>query len=392
MEPTIHSLEQLNFINQFLINLVSINNIIPHDFIWLVLLGIIFCMTLAISFLCRVTINHFILRLVKKTGTVFDETVVNVLRKPLGYFIYFSGLLWALQMVAQYNAKDWDDGLLLSWRLSLIIFFGWFLLSLIKAVESNMIASAHKKNNVDSATVMAVGRLLRLSIMIIMILVIMQNFGFSISGVLAFGGIGGIAIGFAARDLLANFFGGFMIFVDKPFRVGDWICSPDRTIDGTVEDIGWRMTRIRTFDLRPLYVPNSTFMNIAVENPSRMLNRRIYENIGLRYDDLGCIDAVVADIKDMLAHHPDIDMRRTLIVAFDQYANSSLNIMIYTFTKTTDWVTFYEIKQKIFLLIRDIVHKHGADFAFPTQQLYVTQTPPQEDPEPANLNIHPVNQ
>ena len=104
----------------------------------------------------------------------------------------------------------------------------------------------------------------------------MQALGYSISGVLAFGGIGGIAVGFAAKDLLANFFGGLMIYLDRPFSVGDWIRSPDKNIEGTVEEIGWRLTRIRTFDKRPLYVPNSTFTQISVENPSRMLNRRIY--------------------------------------------------------------------------------------------------------------------
>ena len=82
--------------------------------------------------------------------------------------------------------------------------------------------------------------------------------------------MGGIAVGFAARDLLANFLGGLSIFMDRPFAVGDWIRSPDREIEGTVEDVGWRVTRIRTFDQRPLYVPNSVFSTVALENPSRL--------------------------------------------------------------------------------------------------------------------------
>ena len=116
----------------------------------------------------------------------------------------------------------------------------------------------------------AMAKLLRLSVIITAGLVVLQTLGFSISGVLAFGGVGGIAVGFAARDLLANFFGGLMIYLDRPFSVGDWVRSPDRNIEGTVERIGWRLTVIRTFDKRPLYVPNSVFANIAVENPSRM--------------------------------------------------------------------------------------------------------------------------
>ncbi len=377
------TMEHIDSMNGVLMNVVSFKQLIPQEFAWVMLLFIVVFLTLTVNLILKITINRFLLNVVNRTDTVFDETVVNVLRKPLRYFINYSGFLWALQIMAQYNAKNWNSALLMGWRLGIILSFGWFLLRLIKAIETNMIASTPKKgkNKADSATVMAVARLLRLSIIITLILVVMQNFGFSISGVLAFGGIGGIAIGFAARDLLANFFGAFMVFIDKPFHVGDWIRSPDRKIEGTVEDIGWRMTRIRTFDQRPLYVPNSTFVNIAVENPSRMFNRRIYEHIGLRYDDLDKVDAVVADIKKMLHNHPDIDTHKTIIVAFDQFADSSLDIMIYTFTKTTVWVDFYEIKQKILLLIRDIVKSHGADFAFPTRQLYVTQNPREQDSE-----------
>ena len=87
---------------------------------------------------------------------------------------------------------------------------------------------------------------------------------------MAFGGIGGIAIGFAAKDLLANFFGALMIFLDRPFSIGDWIRSPDREIEGVVEDIGWRSTKIRTFDKRPLFIPNSAFASLTVENASKM--------------------------------------------------------------------------------------------------------------------------
>ena len=162
-------------------------------------------------------------------------------------------------------------------------------------------------------------------------MVALQSFGYSISGVLAFGGIGGIAVGFAARDLLANFFGGMMIYMDRPFNVGDWVRSPDKEIEGTVEKIGWRLTTIRTFDKRPLYVPNSIFNNISVENPSRMSNRRIKETIGIRYDDLSKMEKIISDVKKMLKQHTDIDTTKTLIVNFNEFAPSSLDFFIYTY-------------------------------------------------------------
>ncbi|MDW1553282.1 mechanosensitive ion channel family protein, partial [Vibrio sp. YT-18] len=208
-----------------------------------------------------------------------------------------------------------------------------------------------------------------LFIITIGVLTIMQAFGLSLSGLLTFGGVGGLIVGLAAKDLLSNFFGGLMIYFDRPFKVGDWIRSPDRQIEGTVERIGWRMTSIRTFDKRPLYVPNSVFSNIVVENPSRMLNRRIYEVVGLRYDDADKVPEIITAVREMLKNHKDIDTRQTLIVNFDTFGPSSLNFFIYTFTKTVNWVRYHEVKQDVLLKVVGIIKEHNADIAFPTQTL-----------------------
>ncbi|MDW2150525.1 mechanosensitive ion channel family protein, partial [Vibrio sp. 378] len=211
----------------------------------------------------------------------------------------------------------------------------------------------------------AIAKVGRLFIITIGVLTIMQAFGLSLSGLLTFGGVGGLIVGLAAKDLLSNFFGGLMIYFDRPFKVGDWIRSPDRQIEGTVERIGWRMTSIRTFDKRPLYVPNSVFSNIVVENPSRMLNRRIYEVVGLRYDDADKVPEIITAVREMLKNHKDIDTRQTLIVNFDTFGPSSLNFFIYTFTKTVNWVRYHEVKQDVLLKVVGIIKEHNADIAFP---------------------------
>jgi MscS family membrane protein len=187
--------------------------------------------------------------------------------------------------------------------------------------------------------------------------------------VLAFGGISGVAVGFAAKDLLANFFGGLIIYLDRPFAVGDWVRSPDREIEGTIEKIGWRVTRIRTFDKRPLYIPNSVFTTIAVENPTRMLNRRIKESFGLRYDDASKMETITRKVKEMLQNHPEIDSTKTLIVNFNAFAPSSMDFFIYTFTKTTDWIRFHEIKEDVLLKVLKVVEDEGAEMAFPTSTI-----------------------
>ena len=214
-------------------------------------------------------------------------------------------------------------------------------------------------------------KLLRLSVLITAFLVALQTLGFSISGVLAFGGIGGIAVGFAAKDLLANFFGGLVIYLDRPFAVGDWIRSPDREIEGTVERIGWRQTVIRGFDTRPLYIPNSTFTSIAVENPSRMRNRQIYETIGIRYEDAGAMGAIVADVEAMLRAHEEIDTDGFLMVNFNAFAPSSLDFFIYCYTRTKLWARYHQVKQDVLLRILDIIDRHGAEIAFPTSTVHV---------------------
>ena len=131
-----------------------------------------------------------------------------------------------------------------------------------------------------------VARTLQLLIAISTLLSLAQLFGYDLSTLLAFGGIGGIILGLAAKDWLANFFGGLMLMLDRPFAEGDWVRSPDRAIEGFIENVGWRLTRIRTFDRRPIFVPNSIFTGIVVENATRMKNRRMIENFSLCYEDI----------------------------------------------------------------------------------------------------------
>ena len=256
-------------------------------------------------------------------------------------------------------------------RLALIFLGSLFVVRFIKRAERNLLHPDYMSKPIDETTVRAVGKLLRATVIITAVLIGMQLFGYSISGLLAFGGIGGIAMGFAAKDLLANFFGGLMIYLDRPFSVGEWIRSPDQEIEGTVEDIGWRLTRIRTFDMRPLYIPNAVFANISVENPSRMSNRRINETLGIRYEDIHSMDSIVAAVTAMLLKHPDIDAKQTMIVNFNKFNASSVDFIVYTFTKTTDWIDFHKIKQDVLLRVASIVADHDAEIAYPTSTIHL---------------------
>ena len=311
-----------------------------------------------------------------RTETQWDDVVLYAIFPPIQWVMW---VVLGLLSLSLFPVLDGIREALL--RLSdtaLLILFGWLAHRLSRGIEEELLGE-HRGAlaSSDRATISAVARLSRIVLWVVAGIMILQSLGVSVSGLLAFGGVGGIAVGFAARDLLANFLGGLSIFLDRPFAVGDWIRSPDREIEGTVENVGWRVTRIRTFDQRPLYVPNAVFSTVALENPSRMLNRRIYETIGIRYDDAGAMEQVVAEVKEMLLAHDDIDKGKTLMVNFVAFGASSLDFFVYCFTRTTDWATYHGVKQDVLIKILKIIEGHGAEVAFPTRTVLLS--PPEAE-------------
>lgn len=313
---------------------------------------------------------------VRGSPRMWDDALLTAARRPVSALIWLMGIVLAAQLVARETDAVVFEAVPAIRSIGTIAVVAWFLNGFINGVQRNVLArqaEAVKGVPVDRTTAEAIAKLLKISVVIAAGLVILDSLGISISGILAFGGIGGLAVGFAAKDMLANFFGGLMIFMDRPFAIGDWIRSPDQEIEGVVEHIGWRLTCIRTFDKRPLYVPNATFNNISVQNPSRMSHRRIYETIGIRYDDARRMESIVNDVKQMLLEHPEIDDSQTLMVNFNEFAASSLNFFVYCFTHTVVWAEFHQVKQDVLFRIVDIIDRHGAEIAFPTRTLHVPE-------------------
>ncbi len=367
----------------------SLNELLERlsaDASWMVQVFLVVFLTLLLAFLVKRFFKR-LHRLFRSTENIWDDALVEALGRPLRFFIWLQGIAFAAHIVGRQTGAPLFDAVGPLRDIGVIVLLAWFLVRLVGRVQHNTLLSAERHGKkLDRTTLDAIGKLLRISVIITAALVILQTLGYSISGVLAFGGIGGIAVGFAAKDLLANFFGGLMIYLDRPFAVGDWVRSPDREIEGTVEEIGWRLTRIRTFDKRPLYIPNATFTSIAVENPSRMSHRRIKETIGIRYDDAGKMEAILTAVRDMLQHHPEIDQGQTLMVNFNTFGPSSLDFFIYTFTRTTDWSEYHRVKEDVLLRIYRIITEHGAEVAFPTRTLHIAENdgtmPPPERSTP----------
>jgi len=348
---------------------------------WIVQIFIVVFLVLLFNLL----LSHLLKRLhrkLKKTDNPWDDALVAALQAPLALLVWIVGIAFATDIIRIETKAVIFSAVGPLRDIGVIATITWFLLRLVKNIQAGILERGKEKEvPPDSTTVDAIGKLVKASIFITAMLVLLQTLGFSISGVLAFGGIGGIAVGFAAKDLLANFFGGLMIYLDRPFSVGDWIRSPDREIEGTIEEIGWRLTRIRAFDKRPIYIPNSIFSTIAVVNPSRMSHRRIFETIGIRYDDIGKMEEIVADVKKMLNEHPEIDNSQTLMVNFNSFGSSSVDFFVYTFTHTTVWTHFHEIKQDVLLKISRIISRHGAEIAYPTSTMHI--------PEPVVITAEP---
>ena len=352
---------------------------------WAVTVFLIVLVALLIDFIQRRVMKRLD-KIVSETTNLWDDAIFKSAGRPLSLAIWLIGITLAAQIIpVEGDGHLLETGMIIKIRQIGILFaIAWLLVSFVKNIEENIIESARRDGrDIDQTTVNALGRVVRITIILTVILIALETLGFSISGLMAAGGIGGLAVGLAAKDLLANFFGGVTVFMDRPFSVGDWILLKDKNIEGVVENIGWRQTTIRKFDKRPIYVPNAIFTTASVENPSRMTNRRIYEMIGLRYQDLEQMEAITDEVRRMLSGHAEIDEKQTLMVHFDAFNTSSIDFFIYCMTHTVNWQRYHKVKQDVLLKIGEIVSQHGASIAYPTRTLNIDSAPELAGLEPA---------
>ena len=318
-----------------------------------------------------------ILAVSEKTSTIYDELLLHSIKSPSSYLIVIGYLLIVVDYFINQGLINFDFSLSTSLFLLIVLMISW---SILRGLNFYLTSKPYIKNlsGDDDATLVSetyeiVIRIIKVIVVIITLLIIMQELGLSISGLLAFGGVGGLIVGLAAKDLLSNFFGGMMIFFDRPFRVGEFIKSPDRNIEGIVEKIGWRLTVVRTFSKNVLYIPNTAFSSIIVENATRMSNRRINETIGIRYDDLSKMKSIINDVNIILSKNDKIDQSQKAKVYFKAFSASSCDFFIYAFTLTKDWEEFLSIKQDILLKVAEIIEKHDAEIAYPTTTVFINK-------------------
>lgn len=340
------------------------------DFKYLLIAIGIFLLFLVLRKFFTTYIYKLLLRIFKKTPTVLFTQVLEAYEKPVQWLFIVIGTYVAM---GYFPYLDQSNALFVKLiQSSIIVLISWGLFNLSSAT-SIFFENLKKRMNfaLDDILIPFISKAIRAIIVAISLTIILEIFEYSISGFVAGLGLGGLAFALAAQDALSNLFGGFVILTERPFTIGDWILTP--SVEGTVIDITFRSTKIRTFAQAEVTVPNSTLANEPITNWSRMGKRRVYTKLRLSYDTpIEKLKTVVRKINDLLRNHPDIH-QETLFVTFNEYAEDGSEIMLYYFTITTVWGEYLAVKEEINFKIMQILEDEGVSIAIPSRRLYTHQ-------------------
>lgn len=328
----------------------------------------IFLLFLLVRKLFTKYIFSIVLRITRKVRIDFMTQILLAFERPIQNMFMTLGVVVAM---VYFPFLNYNNPLFLTIVSSLfIIQFAWGLYNLA-ASSSILFARLNERYNfdVDNILIPLISKGLRFVIVAITFTVVLQEFGYEISGFVAGLGLGGLAISLAAKDMLANMFGGFVIIIEKPFRIGEWILT--QSVEGTVEEITFRSTKIRTFADALVTVPNATLANESITNWSRMEKRQVSFSLRLSYEtSREKVEQIVRQIDYLLKNHSEVH-QDTIMVNFDQYKDNGMDIFIYFFTNTTVWSEYLNVKEEINLKILDLLREEDVAVALPARKLYL---------------------
>lgn len=308
-------------------------------------------------------------RLAEKTSWKHDDALVAALERPAMTFLLVLGVY--LSVIVLPVDPEWQGIVGTAFRgLTMVLIF-WALFRLVDVLV-DVLGILFEDSEAPSFRGFGglVKKSLRAFIMVVGAVMVMDNLGYNIGGVIATLGIGGAAFAFAAKDSIANLYGSLALALDRPFAVGDWIQVGDR-VDGDVEEIGLRSTKVRTWPKTIISIPNAVLANEMINNWSRMPKRRVKQVVGVTYSTPPeTMDAIVDGIRDLLRKDPDIN-QEFILVNWTDFGASSLDILVYYFTSTTKWLEYMDIRQRINGGIVRVINAHGSSIAFPTRTLHL---------------------
>jgi MscS family membrane protein len=311
-------------------------------------------------------IVKFLNFLAKNTKNTIDDKILSLLIEPIRFSIIIVGLYISLQIISISNGII--DNIFRS--LFFFIIF-WFLYNGIVVFndEIKQFSKNFGKELFEEINLF-ITKAIKIFIVIIALVIILQVWNINVSAFIASLGLGGLAFALAAKDTASNLFGGLTLLADKSLKMKDWIKVG--SVEGVVEEIGLRTTKIRTFEKSLITMPNQILANTPVENFSRRGVRRIKFRVSITYDtSSNVIENVVKEIRYMLENHEYIEQNETMLVRFDKFEDSNLSIFIYTFTSTSNWAKYLEIKEDINIKVIKIIETNKSEFAFPSQTIYV---------------------
>lgn len=308
----------------------------------------------------------------EKTKNSLDDAIVSAVEPPLRLVFVLLGLYAMLAFLSLSTEIDTFNSHFFHSMFAFAIFWSLYrIVDIFSTFVKNHQEKVKSRFSADLALFLVKG--IKLVLLVMGFVIIVQEWGYNFTGFLASLGLGGLAFALAAKDTAANLFGSLVIFSDKPFDVGDWIHTP--AVEGTVESIGIRSTRVRTFAKALVAVPNATLANSPITNWSRMTMRRIKMTVGLTYDTSSIqMQNILNEVREMLKDDEDIN-DTTIMVNFTDFQDSALGIFCYFFTNTTNWQEYLIIRERMNLNIMRIVEKNRASFAFPSQSVYIESLP-----------------
>lgn len=310
-------------------------------------------------------------RLASRTKTDLDDLLIQAVEKPIDVGILILGIYLAVHSLnPPAKMQVWLESVF--W-IPYSFLIAWTMFRGVNVLSHFMHKwAARTDTTLDDQLVPLVERAAKVVVWILAILMVLQNMGYSISGLIAGLGVGGLAVALAAQKTLADVFGSVMLLADRPFINGDWVQSPDSEIEGIVERIGFRSTRIRTFDQTLVAIPNSRLADFVINNISRRPVRRVWITVGLTYaTQVAQMRDAVGQIDAMLRSHTEVDQDSTILVNFTDFGDSSLNIMVYYFANTTVWADYLRIREDVNFRIMEIVERLGLSIAFPTRTVHM---------------------
>lgn len=307
------------------------------------------------------------------TKTDLDDRLVEVLNKPIGVLIWINGF-WV--MTSWLNLTEGGDRVLtICYRIAMIALITWSVAEslMVLATLLNRLTS-RTPSKLDDYLVPFVIRVIKIATYSIGVMLVIQEFGVNVAGIIAGLGVGGLAFALAAQDTLANWFGALMIYTDRPFEVKDWIKTTQ--LEGVVIEVGLRSTRIRTFADSVVSIPNRRIADEVIENFTKMDKRRVSMKVGVTYDTTpAMLEESVERIRDVLRKHSQVDQSFWL-VKFTDFGESALEIFVYYYTMTKEWELYLSIKQDVNLQIMQRLNAIGVEFAFPSMSIYQSSSDP----------------